>query len=355
MLAVGPSFPLAADEGPVPDELKATSLGRLFDCRGRRCRLDEAQKRIFAALDASADGLTMDELRGKRPKSYERYLMTSLSEMRDKLDDFFAYEGYDLAALCTIPELRKGRKARGELGKYSVRWHLRRTGGDPVQRLVSGEPDRQIVPGRRLLTPEESRAMELALVKMRADFRYSALNNTGDLQQCIRMAYESAQFLTDEARVRGIAERLVKNFHFHIPDITSPPERPNPYVTALCRELVADSHREPVKVDCESTETAALATLLSMKQKYGLQVYISKAYRTGKEAVITIDADDSSDFAVVPIAPFLLLGDGCAAPGYRLLIPVHATDIVLLRKGDKTDRQLPTVLVYADSSALEQW
>ena len=175
-------FSVASDELPVSEELRAISLDRLYSCHGRRCRLDEAQKRIFAALDASPDGLTMDELRGKRPKSYEGYLMTSLSEMRDKLDDFFTYEGRHLVAICGIPELRKGRKAGGELGRYRVEWQVRPTGSS-VPWAVRGEADPHIVvPAYRLLTSEEKRAMDLAVVKMRADFLYSALNNLGDLQ-----------------------------------------------------------------------------------------------------------------------------------------------------------------------------
>jgi hypothetical protein len=46
--------------------------------------------------------------------------MTSLSEMRDKLDDFVTYEGCDLLAICSIPELRKGRKAGGNSGSTAL-------------------------------------------------------------------------------------------------------------------------------------------------------------------------------------------------------------------------------------------
>ena len=344
-------------ELPVPQNLRALSLHRLQNCQSRRCRLDDAQKQIFAVLDGSPDGLTMDQLRGKRPKSYEGYLLTSLSEMRDKLDDFFSFEGCDLVAICSIPELRKGRKARGELGRYSVKWQMRLTGSTSVPRVVRSEDNNQIVvPGHRLLSSEESRAMDLAIMKMRADFSYSALNNLGDLQQCIRTAYQSAEFFTNESHVREIADRIVKmHLRLNIPDITNPPERPNPYVATLCRELVAGSDQEPVKVNCEAIEIAALATFRSMKQKYGVQMYVSTADRSGKEVVITIDSDDGADFAVVPNAPLLLVGQGCAAPSYRLLIPIHAEDQVLLRKGNKVDRKLPTVLVYAESSAAEQW
>jgi hypothetical protein len=64
--------------------------------------------------------------------------------------------------------------------------------------------------------------MDLAVVKMRADFSYSALNNPGDLQQCIRAAYQSAEFLINESRVREIADRIVKtHLRFNIPDIIS--------------------------------------------------------------------------------------------------------------------------------------
>lgn len=348
---------MAADNPAVSEELRAISLHRLYNCRGIRCRLDDTQKRIFAALNTSVDGLSMEQLRGKRPKSYDGYLMTSLSEMRDKLEDFFTYEGRDLLAICGIPELRKGRKAGGQLGRYTVEWELRITGHGPVPRFVKGQADPLIaVPGRPLLTSGESRAMDLALAKMAADFSFSALNNQGDLQQCVRAAYQSAEFLMNEGHVRKARDRIVKTHpSLSIPDITNPPEQPNSYLAALCRELVADSSHEPVKVDCASVETAALATLWSMKRKYGLQMYISKADRNGKEVVLTIDSDDGFDFAIVPIAPFLLLGGGCAALGYRLLTPVHANDLVLLRKGNKITRQLPTILVYAESSAAEQW
>lgn len=114
-------------ELPVSENLRALSLQRLYNCQSRRCRLDDAQKRIFGALDASAIGLSMDELRGKRPKSYEGYLTISLSEMRDKLRDFFRYEGWDLSAVCHIPELRKDESPEGNTegtrlnGRYD-RW-----------------------------------------------------------------------------------------------------------------------------------------------------------------------------------------------------------------------------------------
>lgn len=344
-------------ELPVPENLRALSLQRLYNCQSRRCRLDDAQKRIFGALDASAIGLSMDELRGKRPKSYEGYLTISLSEMRDKLRDFFRYEGWDLSAVCHIPELRKGRKPGGEHGRYKVEWQIRPAEGAFISQGIRADADPQIAaPGGRLLTPEDSRAMDLAIEKMKADFSYSALNNLGDLQECIRAVYQSADFLIRERSVRGIVDRMVKtHLRLNIPDITNPQDRPNPYVAILCRDLVANSIQEPIRVNVESVETAVLPTLSSMKRKYGLQMYVSKSDRSGKEAVITIDADDTADFAVAPIAPFLLVGDGCAAPGYRLLIPLHANAVVLLRKGIRTDRRLPTVLVYAESSAAELW
>jgi hypothetical protein len=165
-----------------------------------------------------------------------------LGEMRDKLDDFFTYEGRDLIANLQLSGAKEG--SEGELGRYSVKWQVRATEGTPVHRVVRSESDPQIlVTGYRLLTSEGSRAMDLALEKMRADFSYSALNNTADLQQCIRTAYQSARFLTDESRVQEIADRIVKtHLSFNIPDLTSPPQRPNPYVATLCRKLVADSN-----------------------------------------------------------------------------------------------------------------
>jgi hypothetical protein len=131
---------MPAYELPVPETVRAISLHRLYNCRGKRCRLDETQKRILAALVASPHGLNMEQLRGKRPKSYEGYLLTSLSEMRDKLDDFFMYEGRDLPATCSIPELRKGRKAGGELGKYTVQWQMRITETTSVTPGVVKQP-----------------------------------------------------------------------------------------------------------------------------------------------------------------------------------------------------------------------
>lgn len=158
-----------------------------------------------------------------------------------------------------------------------------------ISQGIRADADPQIAaPGGRLLTPEDSRAMDLAIEKMKADFSYSALNNLGDLQECIRAVYQSADFLIQESSVRGIVDRMVKtHLRLNIPDITNPQDRPNPYVAILCRELVANSIQEPIRVNVESVETAVLPTLSSMKRKYGLQMYVGKSDRSGKEAVIT--------------------------------------------------------------------
>jgi hypothetical protein len=141
---------------------------------------------------------------------------------------------------------------------------------------------------------------------------------------------------------------------FSIDDTVLDPSEPSQDVASTCNDLIQSAKENQLVVNCECIEVGALATFLSIREKYKLNFRLIQEDTSGRQQVLRMIADEEADFVITAVAPFFLLGDR-GALNYRFLSPTHVEQQHVLRKLGQTKRGRSEILIYSSSSALEHW
>ena len=119
--------------------------------------------------------------------------------------------------------------------------------------------------------------------------------------------------------------------------------------------LVKRSEKCPIMVSNECIEVGALATFLSLWDRYQIRMKIDFDDTSGREQILRNNKGTGADFMVTADAPFLLASSGDGIQFSRRT-PLHfENQYILVRRLHDVKYDSRNLLVYADSSASEQF
>jgi hypothetical protein len=259
----------------------------------------------------------------------ERNLRTMNSRLRSKVSRFFRLRnGKEFECV-----LRRSEPGRGKKGRYGLLWR----------------PHSANVAIIHCASPE---LVDIAFSKLDRDFDHSALANSEVFAAAYDSTIDSIKFMVDANKGRGLEGRIpeVKRW-LSLPNTLRDPGVMNPRIRARCSAIL---ERKDLLINCECIECAAVATMLSLKEKYGLDWEILQADLSGRMQMVRLAHDDSAAFLVTANAPFFFMGEG---PGldYRFIGPVHAEEQVLVTRRGRKTKQIPDMILYTRSSCWEQY
>ena len=127
---------------------------------------------------------------------------------------------------------------------------------------------------------------------------------------------------------------------------------PNREMTVLAREIIRASLQTSLTFDCMAIEPAFVATLLSLRRKYGLSINISYSGRIGREQLERMRGEP--DFIVTALGPMMLVETELRRI-YELALPIHQEEeflVVPAAHSSKADSALR--IKFYSSSACEE-
>jgi len=192
--------------------------------------------------------------------------------------------------------------------------------------------------------------------KLSLDFKEANSSITNPFGH-LDVAFKRAKLLRPD---RSLATRILTEQDLKVPTYdprSAPASEPNPLLLAASSSLITKSNRSPFIVDCEAIEPAVVASLLSARRKYGIDIRPKYSGRIGREQLEQIaDSGSLPDFIVTALGAMLLLEVAHKlAASYPLAVPLHLEEEYLTFPVEVLADQdvRPNIYYYAQSACEE--
>ena len=209
----------------------------------------------------------------------------------------------------------------------------------------------------RYLQRLEAQIESLAIEKFNADLDLSVCHNPEFAVHAREEALRRIQIAESSARIdlqRSITDKspfagYILDPKGKLPSLT----RPNHILSQKLDEIRATRADNPILINCECIEPAAALVFRIMEEQYSIPLCIFTRDISGRQQVMRISSDPSTEILVTANAAFNFSSTG-EAKAYQQVMELHwETQELLVWKRENSRKG--TVFVYETSSATEQF
>ena len=166
---------------------------------------------------------------------------------------------------------------------------------------------------------------DIVFSKLREDLGLSAIHDYERIRSAIKNCRNQTQFLIEHSGRKledwGGADHLPESPRVDEKTLTS--EQSRKEMASRVSNLIEHAGRHRLRISCECIEVGPLAALLSMRNRFYLDLDIGYTDTSGRKQVARLNESDEFDFVITANAPLYLLGADQALR-YRSSFPIHS-------------------------------